>query len=62
MIRSIQYPQHAMPIHGLFMAGLAGSGIASLIVGRSAYEAACRQYPNARLTLRHGIRVIEETE
>jgi hypothetical protein len=34
---------------------------ANLVVGRSAYEAACRQYPNARLTLRQGIRVIEET-
>jgi hypothetical protein len=35
---------------------------ANLIVGRSAYEAACRQYPNARLTLRQRIRVIDETE
>jgi hypothetical protein len=34
----------------------------NLIVGRRAYEAACRQYPEARLTLRQGIRVIEETE
>jgi hypothetical protein len=34
---------------------------ANLIVGRRAYEAACRQYPKARLTLRQGIRVIEET-
>ena len=34
----------------------------NLIVGRRAYEAACRQYPKARLTLRQGIRVIEETE
>ena len=31
-----------------------------LIVGRKAYEAACRQYPKARVTLRQGIRVIEE--
>ena len=35
---------------------------ANLIVGRQAHEAACRQYPKARLTLRQGIRVIEETE
>ena len=35
---------------------------ANLIVGRSAYEAACRVYPKARLTLRQGIRVIDETE
>jgi hypothetical protein len=34
---------------------------ANLVVGRGAYEAACRQYPKARLTLRQGIRVIEET-
>jgi hypothetical protein len=34
----------------------------NLIVGRRAYEAARRQYPKARLTLRQGIRVIEETE
>ena len=34
---------------------------ANLVVGRRAYEAACRQYPKARLTLRQGIRVIEET-
>jgi hypothetical protein len=30
-------------------------------VGRSAYEAARRQYPKARLTLRQGIRVIEDS-
>ncbi len=35
---------------------------ANLIVGRSAYEAACRVYPKGRLTLRQGIRVIDETE
>ena len=35
---------------------------ANVIVGRGAYQAACRQYPQARLTLRQGIRVIEETE
>ena len=35
---------------------------ANLIVGRRAYEAARRQYPQARLTLRQGIRVIEKTE
>ena len=35
---------------------------ANLIVGRRAYEAACRQYPEARLTLRQGIRVVEKTE
>jgi hypothetical protein len=35
---------------------------ANLIVGRRAFEAACRQYPKARLTLRQGIRVIDETE
>jgi hypothetical protein len=34
---------------------------ANLIVGRSAYATACRQYPKARLAPRHGIRVIEET-
>jgi hypothetical protein len=34
----------------------------NLIIGRRAYEAACRQYPLARLTLRQGIRVIEEKE
>jgi hypothetical protein len=33
-----------------------------LIIGLRAYEAACRQYPLARLTLRQGIRVIEEKE
>jgi hypothetical protein len=32
------------------------------IVGRRAYDAACIQYPQARLTLRQGIRLIEETE
>jgi len=31
---------------------------ANLIEGRSAYDAARRQYPKARLTLRQGIRVI----
>jgi hypothetical protein len=35
---------------------------ANLVIGRSAYEAACRVYPKARLTLRQGIRVIDETE
>ena len=35
---------------------------ANVIVGRGAYQAACRQYPQARLTLRQGIRVIEESE
>lgn len=35
---------------------------ANLIIGRRAYEAACRQYPQARPTLRQGIRVIEKTE
>jgi hypothetical protein len=35
---------------------------ANVIVGRGAYEAARRQYPQARLTLRQGIRVIEESE
>ena len=35
---------------------------ANLIVGGSAYEAARRQYPNARLPLRQGIRVIDGTE
>jgi hypothetical protein len=35
---------------------------ANLIVGRGAYEAACRVYPKARLTLRQGIRLIDETE
>ena len=34
---------------------------ANVIVGRGAYQAACHQYPQARLTLRQGIRVIEET-
>ena len=27
---------------------------ANVIVGRGAYQAACRQYPQARLTLRQG--------
>jgi hypothetical protein len=35
---------------------------ANLFVGRGAYEAARRACPKARLTLRQGIRVIEETE
>ena len=35
---------------------------ANLIVGCGAYEAACGVYPKARLTLRQGIRVIDETE
>jgi hypothetical protein len=34
---------------------------ANLIVGRSAFEAARRHYPKARLTLRQGIRVIEDS-
>jgi hypothetical protein len=33
----------------------------NLIIGRRAFEAACRQYPGARLTLRQEIRVIKET-
>ncbi len=33
---------------------------ANLVMGRSAYDAALRQYPKARLTLRQGVRVIEE--
>jgi hypothetical protein len=32
---------------------------ANLIIGRRAFEAACHQYPRARLTLRQGIRVID---
>jgi hypothetical protein len=35
---------------------------ANVIVSRGAYEAACRAYPKERLTLRQGIRVIDETE
>jgi hypothetical protein len=35
---------------------------ANVIVGRSAFEAARRQYPKARLTLRQGIRVIEKVK
>jgi hypothetical protein len=38
-----------------------GNRIERLIVGRGAYEAACRVYPKARLTLRQGIRLIDET-
>ncbi len=34
---------------------------ANLIVGRSAYEFACRVYPKARLTLRQEMGVIDET-
>jgi len=33
---------------------------ANLIVGRRAFEAACSQYPEARITLGQGIRVIGE--
>jgi hypothetical protein len=32
---------------------------ANLSVGRGAYEAACRQYPDAILTFRSGARVVE---
>jgi hypothetical protein len=35
--------------------------IDDLIVARATYEAACKQWPGANITLRQGVRVIEET-
>jgi len=37
------------------------AGMENLIVARAAYRAACERWPNARITLRQGARVVEET-
>ena len=35
--------------------------INDLTVARAIYEAACKQWPDANITLRQGVRVIEDT-
>jgi hypothetical protein len=35
--------------------------IDDLIVARATYEAACKQWPGERVTLRQGIRIIEDS-
>jgi hypothetical protein len=35
-------------------------GLCDLIVARAAYKGACRRWPQAKLTLRQGARVIEQ--
>ena len=37
------------------------AGMENLIVARAAYRAACERWPNARITLRQGARVVEES-
>jgi hypothetical protein len=37
------------------------AGMENLIVARAAYRAACERWPNARITLRHGGRVVEDS-
>ena len=37
------------------------AGLENLIVARAAYRAACERWPNARITLRQGARVVEES-
>jgi hypothetical protein len=36
-------------------------GLENLIVARAAYRAACERWPNARITLRQGARVVEDS-
>jgi hypothetical protein len=38
------------------------AGLENLIVARAAYWAACERWPNARITLRQGSRVVEDSE
>jgi len=37
------------------------AGMENLIVARAAYRAACERWPNARITLRQGARIVEES-
>jgi hypothetical protein len=37
------------------------AGLENLIVARAAYRAACDRWPNARITLRQGARVVEDS-
>ncbi len=37
------------------------AGMENLIVARAAYRAACERWPNARITLRQGARVVEDS-
>jgi hypothetical protein len=37
------------------------AGLENLIVARAAYRAACERWPNARITLRQGARIVEDT-
>jgi hypothetical protein len=37
------------------------AGIENLIVARAAYRAACERWPNARITLRQGGRIVEDS-
>jgi hypothetical protein len=37
------------------------AGLENLIVARAAYRAACERWPNARITLRQGARIVEES-
>jgi hypothetical protein len=38
------------------------AGMENLIVARAAYRAACVRWPNARITLRQGGRVVEDSQ
>jgi hypothetical protein len=38
------------------------AGMENLIVARAAYRAACERWPNARITLRQGARVVEDSQ
>jgi hypothetical protein len=37
------------------------AGLENLIVARAAYRAACERWPNARITLRQGARIMEDS-
>jgi hypothetical protein len=37
------------------------AGLENLIVARAAYRAACDRWPNARITLRQGARIVEDS-
>ena len=37
------------------------AGVENLIVARAAYRIACERWPNARITLRQGARVVEDS-
>ena len=37
------------------------AGLENLIVARAAYRAACERWPNARITLRQGARIVEDS-